>query len=816
MGVHCGQTPASGLPQLTQANSSSSSSSPVPIPPPASSAGSVASLEDDAFAPPIAAAPESLGTTPGASFVAAAFAGPSIAAATATGQRSANAAASPKLPLTTPVANTVVISGGSGFNDLVCATPRATFVMPISDDGGSSSEIIRVLGGPSIGDIRSRLVRLIPTSHQQYGLLPTDPRPPPSNNAVHALLSYRLPAEGSMRQIKEEWLAILEGRHRLWKGIEPERRECIRGFLVHFESEILRRAHRNFNFRGGSIGNFFLAAAQKFFRSVSSAIFLFSAITLTSTYRGSRVIPAINTNHTATIAASLLNGEVLVGQCEISHPSKPRRGAQPSLPPNAGPSVAARQSTIVDASSAAADAAAALASFHMSGTTSSPSPPSPLAGDAEAMFPMSRTNSYMGGPASADHTIPGTPSSAIFDPFSEVDRHDSSAASRLTSGYASARVVHSPALFGAETSSPASAGSAGTPAHSHLAHHQSHHHPPHPLRMFAHDVRTASTTSIVGNAGDGLDTEERSDDDEDDERAAHRGKSKLRSSSATRRRRLLRQQQNLSGSAEGHHTLDDHGNETATEAPRYGSDAHGGELDLRDDEDCDDEDEDNDDDDDADEFDEDEGEHGDDQFREAVGNILFAKDKGGESMNQPLPAPIERVFYVNAYRSEIFPRPSSDYLSVLGSARTLLYSCGSLWTSIIPCLALRNVASAIARSPTLTHKVMLLNTTHDRETDGMDALGFIRAVTETLNRCDVPPTSTSALSGRRRTASKYPPRSFITHIVFFPTGSIQVDRAAIEGLGITCVPVSAAGDQSKPRFTETNVQEALIACGVSS
>ncbi|KAH0445398.1 hypothetical protein IEQ34_025516 [Dendrobium chrysotoxum] len=36
--------------------------------------------------------------------------------------------------------------------------------MPISDDGGSSSEIIRVLGGPSIGDLRSRLVRMIPTS----------------------------------------------------------------------------------------------------------------------------------------------------------------------------------------------------------------------------------------------------------------------------------------------------------------------------------------------------------------------------------------------------------------------------------------------------------------------------------------------------------------------------------------------------------------------------------------------------------------------------------------------------------------------------
>lgn len=32
------------------------------------------------------------------------------------------------------------------------------------DDGGSSAEIIRVIGGPAIGDIRSRLVRLADAS----------------------------------------------------------------------------------------------------------------------------------------------------------------------------------------------------------------------------------------------------------------------------------------------------------------------------------------------------------------------------------------------------------------------------------------------------------------------------------------------------------------------------------------------------------------------------------------------------------------------------------------------------------------------------
>ncbi len=197
----------------------------------------------------------------------------------------------------------LVISGGSGYNSLVTATPNATFIMPISDNGGSSSEIIRVLGGPSIGDLRSRLVRLIPlppspasqqaspaipqasrsadpstsllsktptASSHLSSFPPTQSSPsslsaslhshiPGSNRALHALLSYRLPVTGSMQAIRLEWLDILEGKHPLWRGIEHERKECVRGFLVHFESEILRRAHRNFNFRGGSIGNFFLA-----------------------------------------------------------------------------------------------------------------------------------------------------------------------------------------------------------------------------------------------------------------------------------------------------------------------------------------------------------------------------------------------------------------------------------------------------------------------------------------------------------------------------------------------------------------------------
>jgi 2-phospho-L-lactate transferase/gluconeogenesis factor (CofD/UPF0052 family) len=49
----------------------------------------------------------------------------------------------------------LIISGGTGANSIASAFGTApAFVLPVSDDGGSSSEILRCFGGPSIGDIR--------------------------------------------------------------------------------------------------------------------------------------------------------------------------------------------------------------------------------------------------------------------------------------------------------------------------------------------------------------------------------------------------------------------------------------------------------------------------------------------------------------------------------------------------------------------------------------------------------------------------------------------------------------------------------------
>ncbi|KAG7450766.1 UPF0052-domain-containing protein [Guyanagaster necrorhizus] len=409
----------------------------------------------------------------------------------------------------------VVISGGTGGNSICSAFGNACYILPVSDNGGSSSEIIRVLGGPSIGDIRSRLIRLIPSAPTSSPL-----------DAIRNLLAYRLPAHYTERQAREEWREIVEGRSLLWQGIPNDRKETIRGFLVYFESELLKRAHKNFNFVNGSIGNYFLAAAQGFFRSLPSAIFLFSSITNSQ----ANILPVVVTNHTVTIAAELDNGERLVGQCEISHPVA-----------SVAPSIN----------------------------------------------------------------------------FTEADSW---------------------------------------------------------------------------SPEDGLETQRQ--------------------------------------------------------------------------------------------------------------NVMF--EPQGKDSYKPLASRISKLFYINAYGMEIHPSPNPDYISSLSSHNVLVFSCGSLWTSIIPCLSLRGVATAIAQSRTLKAKILLLNTKNDRETDGYSAEDYILAISRTLN---APYQHRSYGLGSASTI--YPVSAFITDLVYLEGTDIHVNIDRITALGVRCSRVRSEAGVTDPKYDAACVRKAI-------
>ncbi|ORX47998.1 UPF0052-domain-containing protein [Hesseltinella vesiculosa] len=483
----------------------------------------------------------------------------------------------------------VVFSGGSACNHITksfqSVSPNISYIIGISDNGGSSSELQRLLGGPAIGDFRSRLTRLIDT---------VDPCPSDERMAIRDLLSHRLSGDPSI--VKDEWAAIAEGRHSLWKKIPADKKETIRGFLTHFNGEILKRAHKRFNFCNGSVGNFFLTGARCFFGSLEAALFLFSAIT--GVNEPTSVIPVINTNHTATIAAVLEDGQTIIGQCEISHPSP----------------------------------------YHT--------------------------------PADICNPI---------DAFMRLGLDDD-------------------------------------------------------------NIRSLK-------------------DDGDDSNAMPRDQY-------------------------GHSSLN----------------------------------------------------HAKEQCNR---NLFFSKHT-----NEHLPASIQRVFYINEYGQEIYPVPNAKVITQLSTKRTLVYSMGSLFTSLVPNLILRNIGKAIAESHSLKFKVLLLNGSHDRETHGFTAMDFITTITGALNesqRIDcrrafyetaahlkhhylrMTPNMGDHIEPASRSASQHhsfhgsldsgyassnspmahfppfpdqlfhasSPSVYITHLVYLDKSEIVVDVEAIESIGIKCIQVKS-------------------------
>ncbi|XP_011045918.1 PREDICTED: uncharacterized protein LOC105140688 isoform X5 [Populus euphratica] len=202
----------------------------------------------------------------------------------------------------------LVFSGGTAFNGVVEELKKLTtsvaHVLPVSDDGGSTAEIVRVLGGPAVGDIRSRCLRLSDQSSAEA-------------LAVRRLLGHRLPLDP--QDSKSQWYDIVGGEHSLWKGVSKPYSETIRAFLVYFQNEILRRPNESFCFSNGSIGNFFFAGARIFFQSLDAAIFLFSRVS--DIPAESLVLPVISTNDRLTLGCELWDGTIIRGQNEISHPT---------------------------------------------------------------------------------------------------------------------------------------------------------------------------------------------------------------------------------------------------------------------------------------------------------------------------------------------------------------------------------------------------------------------------------------------------------------------------------------------------------------
>lgn len=164
------------------------------------------------------------------------------------------------------------------------------------------------------------------------------------------------------------------------------------------------------------------------------------------------------------------------------------------------------------------------------------------------------------------------------------------------------------------------------------------------------------------------------------------------------------------------------------------------------------------------------------------------------------------------------PSPNPNAVAAIRAADAVVYSIGSLYTSLAPVLILGGVGEAIATGPRF--KVLILNGSLDRETGGYAATDFVKAVVEC---CE----SSLWLSGRSgfATADDDPRwmwtgevtdiaarvRKYVTHLVHIdhPTAPV-VDREALAAWGVECVRCyGRRGEDGKMRYDEKGLGQAL-------
>lgn len=174
-------------------------------------------------------------------------------------------------------------------------------------------------------------------------------------------------------------------------------------------------------------------------------------------------------------------------------------------------------------------------------------------------------------------------------------------------------------------------------------------------------------------------------------------------------------------------------------------------------------------------------------------NIQFSK-----SENEELPARITRVWYINPYGQEIRPPANPRVLEALQDSQAIIYSIGSLYTSIIPSLVLRGVGQSIVSGPA-RHKILIVNGTLDRETGPssqlLSVVDFVEAITRAgeESRGRGPQTPSSTPHGHHGENQKtredgrplLPYNSYVTHILHLEgPGTPYVDRECLADMGI--------------------------------
>lgn len=159
--------------------------------------------------------------------------------------------------------------------------------------------------------------------------------------------------------------------------------------------------------------------------------------------------------------------------------------------------------------------------------------------------------------------------------------------------------------------------------------------------------------------------------------------------------------------------------------------------------------------------------------------IEFEKDR-----IEDLPSRIDRIWYINPYGQEIRPAANPKVLDAIDSSHCVIYCIGSLYTSIIPSLILKDVGDAILH-PGVQIKILILNGSIDRETGPSSAPYGARDFITAIAKACVSSRGfiTEELHDREL-------RDYVTHVVHLDgPGTPVVDRDELKKLGIETVRI---------------------------
>eukprot|EP00960_Hanusia_phi_P038269 753370-Hanusia_phi.AAC.2 len=240
----------------------------------------------------------------------------------------------------------MMIEGGSAFGELsgelAIASKAMDYVVPVTDNGGSSGELRRVFGGSAVGDIRSRLIHVAPAEQSCYHLrniFQTRLDPYDESKAQNQMQKFCTPHA-------DEWISMSDN----------EKLVLVLLAIFNRMAKVYRSTGLSdvgFQYRNSNFGNLILHCLKIVLKSVEEAIRWFCfALLIPETIRifpctldleqnsdeECKFLTALSDGicyepRTAgiEIGAELENGQIILGQDEISHPPVQEDGSPPPL-----------------------------------------------------------------------------------------------------------------------------------------------------------------------------------------------------------------------------------------------------------------------------------------------------------------------------------------------------------------------------------------------------------------------------------------------------------------------------------------------------